>query len=153
MRPIDIDFCRQYLISDSGVVVNSNTGKSLRYDLSSAGYRRVTLWGTNQKRVRVTVHRLVAMTYLDNPEGKPIVNHKDGDKLNNHYTNLEWVTCKENTRHAFDTGLREGPNRMPDSLVAAIKSNKSTKALTRAKFCKVHGIGKHRYDDVGRYYK
>jgi hypothetical protein len=57
------------------------------------------------KRKILLVHRMVGKYFVFNPENKPFINHKDGDKLNNHYSNLEWCTHKENMQHAFNTGL------------------------------------------------
>ncbi len=51
------------------------------------------------------IHRLVAVNFISNPENKPHVNHRDGNKHNNHHTNLEWVTVRENAQHAIKNGL------------------------------------------------
>lgn len=66
--------------------------------ISNSGYERVDLF-KNKNRKQFSVHRLVALTFIDNPEGKKIVNHKDENKLNNHINNLEWVTNKENCQY------------------------------------------------------
>lgn len=48
------------------------------------------------------LHRLVAESFIPNPDGNPQVNHKDGNKINNHRSNLEWVTRKKNVKHSFE---------------------------------------------------
>lgn len=58
----------------------------------------------------VSIQRLVAIHFLENPENKPTVNHIDGNKSNNHVDNLEWNTFSENNYHAWQTGLRK-PNK------------------------------------------
>lgn len=111
MKPIQIEGCEHYHINNEGVVMNIKTGRVLKTDLNNCGYRRVTFWSENQERIRVFVHKLVAIHFIDNPDNKDMVNHIDGNKLNNHYSNLEWCTCSENTIHAFKTGLRKSWNK------------------------------------------
>lgn len=69
------------------------------------GYLFVNLFKKNKGTLSY-VHRLVAQAFIDNPENKKTVNHKDGNKHNNHVDNLEWNTNKENNMHAIKTGLR-----------------------------------------------
>lgn len=152
MRPIQIKNCEHYTVSEEGVVQNTRTGKVLKTDLNNCGYRRVTLWSDDQKRRRIAVHRLVAMHYVDNPNDYPVVNHKDGNKVNNHHSNLEWVTCKQNTRHAFDNGLRQGPNRLPARVVRAVR-NLQEQGVPSREIRERFNLSKNRYDDIRRYYK
>lgn len=74
--------------------------RELTYTVNNRGYRSVSL----NKKTKM-VHRLVAEAFCPNPLGKPYVNHLDGDKQNNHYSNLEWCTIAENNHHARVTGL------------------------------------------------
>ena len=61
------------------------------------------------------VHRVVAQVHLPNPDGKPEVNHKDGNKSNNAVWNLEWVTSQENVNHSVETGLVKRGSERPNS--------------------------------------
>lgn len=74
-------------------------------------YFTVGLWKENKEK-RLYVHRLVAEAFISSPEMGMQVNHKDGDKQNNHVSNLEWVTHQENAIHAVSTGLRTYTNRL-----------------------------------------
>jgi len=68
------------------------------------GYRAVSLCKNSKYKLR-TIHRVMAIAFIPNPENKPEVNHLDGVKTNNYVGNLEWNTSSENIQHAFDTGL------------------------------------------------
>ena len=94
-----------YQISNFGNVKNVKTNKSLVGDINNAGYKRVILY--KPKKKRFLIHRLVALNFCDGYSNGLVVNHKDGNKLNNYYKNLEWVTRSENDLHAERTGLRK----------------------------------------------
>lgn len=68
--------------------------------VSTTGYYTVNLFSESKAHM-VKVHRLVALAFIPNPRNKRCVNHKDGDKLNNAISNLEWATHSENMIHAF----------------------------------------------------
>ena len=81
--------------------------KILNPGISSQGYHFVNLtkYG-KQKGVRV--HRLVALSFIPNPQNKRCINHKNGIKADNRVENLEWATHSENNKHAYDIGLKIG---------------------------------------------
>lgn len=93
-----------YQVSNLGKVCSYKNGKRkiLKGWIQNTGYLTVSL---NNKKV--SVHRLVAETFIHKPRGKNIVNHIDGNKLNNNFCNLEWCTTQENINHAFKSGLMD----------------------------------------------
>jgi hypothetical protein len=86
------------------------------------GYLVVGL-SKNHKSKNYSVHSLVAKAFIANPENKPQVNHKTGDKTNNHYLQLEWNTAIENTNHAIKAGLRKKPKTGEDAVNHKITEN------------------------------
>lgn len=103
-----------YLISNYGQVKNIKAGQILNGDINNIGYRRVILYSPVKKRF--FVHRLVAYHFCDGYSDEKVVNHKDGNKLNNNSSNLEWVTRSENDLHAYNNDLRHihMPNQKGD---------------------------------------
>ena len=78
-------------------------GIPIRQEIHDKGYKRVNLFKRGERK-HFKVHRLVANAFIPNPEGKPYVNHIDGNNQNNSVSNLEWVTDEENKQKA--KGLR-----------------------------------------------
>ncbi|QGR53913.1 hnh endonuclease [Moumouvirus maliensis] len=85
----------KYKISENGNIINASTNYPIKKTLTS-GYHMVILSGETKEK-RVSVHRLVAKTYLPNPKNLRIVDHIDNNKLNNHVHNLRWVSVRDNT--------------------------------------------------------
>lgn len=93
-----------YYIYDNGDVLNISTNKILKGSIGENGYKYYRLSKDNNKTM-FYAHRLVAEYFLENPNLLQVVNHKDGNKLNNQLSNLEWVSYSENAKHANDNNL------------------------------------------------
>lgn len=96
-----------YTIHSDGKVISNKTyrkafyGREVKpYTHTKNGYQSIDLRIDN-KYIRYLLHRLVAQSFIPNPENKPEINHKDGDKTNNHISNLEWMTKEENIEHSI----------------------------------------------------
>lgn len=101
-----------YTITENGEIINNRNGKKLKPQPNGKGYLRVSIGGKLQ-----FIHRLVAEKYIPNPENKPQVNHKDGNKLNNSVDNLEWVSNMENRQHAVKNLLHLSGEKCPWSKI------------------------------------
>ena len=93
-----------YLVSESGEIKGVKSNKILKTYPTYNGYPRVKLY-KNARGKTLMVHRIVAETFLPNPNKKPQVNHINGIKTDNNVLNLEWATQTENLKHAVKNNL------------------------------------------------
>ena len=126
-----------YTIDENAIITNTRTGKTLDGWIGKRGYRVVTLRINPDELyprfMKFQVHRLVAQTFISNPDNKPQVNHIDGNKLNNKLSNLEWVTNKENYDHARRTGLVKTCDDLQYATVDNTTVHKICKLLSEGK--------------------
>lgn len=85
-------------------ITRTMKGRRLIFNISHSGYQSVMIGREN----RLYIHRMVAELFVPNPLSLPQVNHKDGNKINNHYLNLEWVSASGNIRHSYMNGRTTG---------------------------------------------
>lgn len=93
-----------YEINEKGQVRNSSTRQVIKPTENYCGYLRVGLRKAGKSRT-ILLHRLVAISFIENQNELPEVNHIDGNKLNNHVSNLQWCTRNQNMAHASESGL------------------------------------------------
>jgi hypothetical protein len=99
-----------YSIDVNGVITNIKTGKEIKSWVGGTGYLQVNLYHKGS-RSTFKLHRLVADTFIPNPIGLPVINHRDGNKLNNTIDNLEWTTQQDNVRHGVMSDNIRGVGR------------------------------------------
>jgi hypothetical protein len=97
----------------------NHSGMYLTQGRHTKGYMCVKIRTNNISKTQF-VHRLVALAWIQNPEGKKQVNHINGEKSDNRVENLEWCTAQENIRHAIETGATN--TRAPNKLAAAARN-------------------------------
>ena len=112
----------RYLVSNLGRVKSLLHNIILVPIIQSNGYCYINLC-VNNKNKNVRIHKLVAETFIPNPNHLPCVNHKDGNKQNNKVDNLEWCTNRYNTIHAWNNGLMENTRNASSCVVQQFDIN------------------------------
>jgi len=112
-----------------GSLYNHKTNKFKKWTKDNNGYMKTQIW-IGGKPKNVHQHRLLAQSFIENPENKPQVNHKNGIKTDNRLKNLEWVTQSENGKHSFANGLQKVTR--PCKMVIDTSTNKIYESVTEA---------------------
>ena len=131
-----VGFEEYFQVNETGEVYSKRSNKILVQSThKKSGYKVLSsrIGGRRGKAICLKVHRMVAEAFIENPDNKPFVNHIDGIKVNNDISNLEWVTAKENMKHAADNDLLYNPrgeehitSKLTDDMVREIRIKKST---------------------------
>ena len=137
-----------YFISKNGNVSNK-LGYNICLRERKDGYVVVCLY-INKKDKYFYLHRLLAETFIPNPEGKKFVNHINGNKSDNRVENLEWCTASENSKHAFDNGLLSNPvlkgedhgmSKLSQSDINEIRHRYKTENIYQSTLADIYGVG------------
>ncbi|HEY3525732.1 MAG TPA: NUMOD4 domain-containing protein [Nitrososphaeraceae archaeon] len=135
-----IEKAPNYSVSNFGRVRNDVTCNILKPQHDHKGYHRIRIKPIGT----IKVHREVAKAFIANPENKPQVNHKDTNKTNNYFKNLEWMTNLENAIHAGQNGIHV--NKWTD--VETVKFIKSNPNMSRKKLAELAGVTFHVVKDI-----
>jgi hypothetical protein len=130
-----------YQVNEHGVVrslvkwnghryVNREMPLIMAQSFTTTGYKKVELSKNGEKK-SLRVHRLVALAFIPTVEGKPFINHKDGDPHNNNVSNLEWCNQQENVIHALETGLKKMHTVTKDELSALVEDGLQAKDIMK----------------------
>lgn len=158
----NIEEATNYEVSNLGNIRNTKSGQILNPGVSGNGYKQVSLkMKDTGKFMKRYVHRLVATYFIDNPDNKREVNHKNLDRADNRAENLEWITSSDNQKHKYQNGNYKTSNRKVgqfdleenliaefDSVVAAAKSiGRDRQGIDRV----IHGRSKTSYGYIWKF--
>lgn len=140
MMPIQ-NYEQEYAIDSTGLVTNIRKNKPVKPSLNKQnGYWYVALWKNNKGKT-FSVHRLVAIHFIPNPDNKPEVNHKNSNRQDCCQNNLEWVTRSENVLHGYRFGFntKEAERNFTDTqlkeFLIDVFNGKNISQLAKEKQC------------------
>jgi len=151
METRDIPFAPNYSVTDQGDVYSKNYGrtgetKKLKMLKTPQGYDTVDLM-IRRKKYKHSVHQLVAILFIPNPDGLPWINHKNSIRDDNRVKNLEWCTPSENVLHAYKSGKmkptngeRHGNHILTERQVKEIREKYKLKGNTYRSLGKEYGV-------------
>lgn len=143
-----------YLVSDKGRILSKKRGRVKYRKLTKDSYGYYVLVLTNNgKRKHLKVHRIVAETFIENPDLKKSVNHKNGIKTDNRVENLEWMSFRENMIHAYDNNLiksieETGVSKITMNEANQIRSILEQKMCTKKDISACYGISKSNINHI-----
>ena len=119
-----------YMINTKGDVYSKNYNKTgvfkiMKQRRNRYGYMQIQITRDDGKQKLMSVHRLVASTFIPKIEGKDYINHKNGIKNDNRVENLEWCTLSENTKHSFYVIKTQSIERLKAQAIKNIKNKKA----------------------------
>lgn len=124
------------MVSDTGLIFSLVSNKILKPNYMKNGYLSVELFEKHGKSKRCLIHRLVAETFIPNPDNKPCVNHKDENKHNNAVNNLEWCTVLYNVNYG-NAQVRKAQNRtITEKIKSAAKNNGLSRRIPVVQYTK-----------------
>lgn len=135
-------FDGQYEVTDTGKIYSNKRKNKIELigKICNSGYRMVILT-INRKKKYINVHRLIAKSFIPNPENLPEVNHIDCNKLNNNVCNLEWVSTRENQLHAIKN-RRNGKLKINMRIANEIRTLYHTGEYSHRKLSSIFKISK-----------
>lgn len=142
------NFYKGYRVDREGYIISKRFNRPLKYNILQKGYAANKL-RVDGKYEDVLVHRIIAKMFVPNPENKPQVNHKDGNKLNNCYDNLEWCTASENQIHAIENNLASiGEDKPQSKLTEGEAIEIKYSSMSQRKLAKKYNISRSVVADI-----